>query len=160
MGDLPFRRMFLYVIAIVSFSAICAYAADSYAASRNVDISTTISIGFIATLAVPGFFVARWWLRTAKAAGLPTIAGSNTNAISFALIALGAMIAGIAVNFALFNLTHSRLAEFAVGIVMAALLFPIIAAAYARENVPKPQETKSLRLLAILNAAPLPLILA
>jgi hypothetical protein len=90
-------------------------------------------------------FTRRWWLRIARIAGLPTVEWTPSR-ITFAIAYVSAMLLAIAVNYANYAFTGSRVSEITVSLVA---FFPALAfLAWKGSKIadpPKPQEAPMLR---------------
>lgn len=159
MGNLPFRRLFISIGLVVLFGSACCYVAcRALGESDDGRVFAALGAVMLVTIGVPLFFVTRWWLRVARAAGVPLVANTVPNMVRNGLLVFAFTIGAVVLEFELFSLTGSRVWQCAVS---ALAIFPLglIVARYCYGTMfqPKPQEAPSLRMLAFMNCV-LPLL--
>jgi hypothetical protein len=152
--------MFLWTFLIVGFSTLLACGASMSAVHFGLPQLPTIFAAIAIGLIGPGYFLMRWWLGRARAAGIPLLVHSKANMIRYFAAAVSLIVVAILLESRIFDASHDRLAQGAFSLfVVAPLAFLLARSSFAHMRAPKPQEAKSLAVSAVLYCI-LPVIFA
>ncbi len=107
------------------------------------DVALFITMGVVTI--VGGYFLLRWWLRKARAAGIAKVKWTPSR-VTFAIAYMAAILFATAINYTNYAITGSRISEIAVSLIA---LFPALTfLAWKGSQLadpPAPQEASMLR---------------
>jgi hypothetical protein len=138
------KRDFVLLI-VYSFLMVIVANGASFLVGTWTDNEGAMFITMGVVTVVGGYFLLRWWLRKARAAGIVK-AKWTPSRVTFAMAYMSAILLAVAVNDANYAFTRSRISEFAVSAVALLPILAFLAWKGSRlANPPKPQEASMLR---------------
>ena len=145
-------RDFVLLMVYVLLMTTVAGGASFFVGLWTDNVAATVLTMALVTV-FSTFFILRWWLRIMRAAGVAKIEWTPSR-ISFAIAYMAAILLAIAIDYANYSITRSRISEIAVSLIA---LFPaLVFLAWKGSQLaapPKPQEASMLRFSFYMQAA-------
>jgi len=109
------------VVRMIALALFCSFASGAagyvvYIRTHENIVATVASMAIV--LAVPGFFLMRWWLRVCRAAGVSTTVIPTRKKMLWAVFLFGLMLVAIGLEYLVYGLSGSRPLEFLVAVVL------------------------------------------
>jgi hypothetical protein len=135
-----------FVLLIVySLLMVIVAAGASFLVGIRTDSEVALFITMGVVTIVGGYFVLRWWLRKARAAGIASVKWTPSR-VTFAITYASALLLAVAINYANYAFTRSRASEIAVCLIALLPILALLAWKGSRlAEAPKPQEASMLR---------------
>jgi len=109
----------------------------------NNFVAMFVTMGLVA--GISGFFILRWWLGVARAAGIPSVEWTPSR-VTLLIAVFCTMALAIAANYATYSFTGSRVLEMSVSLLASLPVLAFLAwKGYRLASPPKPQEAPMLR---------------
>jgi hypothetical protein len=137
-------RDFVLLMVYIAIMTIAAGGISFFVGLRTDNVAATILAMAIVTC-VGMFFILRWWLRIARAAGIAK-AKWTPSRVTLVVAAFCTMILAVAANYATYSFTGSRILEACVSLLASLPVLSFIAwKGYRIADPPRPQEASMLR---------------